>query len=278
MKIRRVPLTDDIIISLSGLIDDSQVKLKREPSHYDLSFFIDKVALSDADPKNNGKSVGKAKRIKAVLYWALENNIESGEELIHTIISNVRAVGGFRENTKNFTGSEAIESLRIALKYEGLILTLDGEVHPITLENLSARETTQALKSYIRRAQRGGEDAALVAGTGKDLMEATAAHILQEKTGSYPAQKNFPTLLGQAFTVLHLATPFEKPQKSEPAMMKFERSLYELACSVNMIRNKEGTGHGRPFKSNLTKIDSVAAVESIGLIAEYMLNKYEKSL
>lgn len=41
---------------------------------------------------------------------------------------------------------------------------------PLALQNLSGVELTKALKSYIHRAQRGIRDAALVTGTGKDLL------------------------------------------------------------------------------------------------------------
>lgn len=278
MKILKAPLTDEIIISLANLIDDSQLEPKREPTHSDLAFLVEQVGLSEVDPQRLGKSVGKAKRMREVLYWALENKIEAGEKLVFKIISNVKAVGGFREISKNFTGIEAIQNLREALKSEGFVLSANGELSPATLKNLSNREMKEALKAYVRRANRGVEDAALVAGTGKDLMEAVAAHILLEKTGSYPTQSNFPTLLGQAFMELGLETTYGVPEKNEPAHRRFERALYELACSVNKIRNKEGTGHGRPFVSNLSKDESMAAVESIGLIAEYMLNKLENNM
>lgn len=48
--------------------------------------------------------------------------------------------------------------------------TSDGELMPLALQNLSGVELTKALKSYIHRAQRGIRDAALVTGTGKDLL------------------------------------------------------------------------------------------------------------
>jgi len=35
----------------------------------------------------------------------------------------------------------------------------------------------------VRRAKRGAADAALVTGTGKDLLEAVAAHVLQQRYG-----------------------------------------------------------------------------------------------
>ena len=271
------PLNDEIISSISKLIDDSQSEVKREPTHSDLDFHFQQIGLNHADPSKLGRTVGKAKRLRGVLYWALENNVPLGEKLVFRIISVVRAVGGFRKGSKNFTGEDNIKSLKTVFKSEGYILTKDGELMTVILDNLSEREMKQALKAYVRRAKRGVEDAALLTGTGKDLMEAVAAYVLLERTGSYPRQANFPTLLGQAFTRLNLATPYDPQESNEPAQRRFERALYELACSVNNLRNKEGTGHGRPFITNITAEESIAAVESIGLVSEYLLNKIESN-
>lgn len=104
-------------------------------------------------------------------------------------------------------------------------------------------------------------------------MEAVAAYIIQEKWGSYSTQDNFPTLLGQAFTVLGLATTFSKKEPREPAQKRIEIALYELACSINALRNKEGTGHGRPFLPKVSEEEAKLAIESIGIISEFLLAK-----
>jgi len=56
------------------------------------------------------------------------------------------------------------------------------------------------------------------------------------------------------------------------AQQQFECALYELACAVNRLRNREGTGHGRPFLPNVTEPEARAAIESMGLIAEKLLS------
>lgn len=272
-----VPLTEEICIALSQLIDDSQSENRRDPSHSDLGFIIENSGLSNIDPRNNGRSVGKSKRLREVLFWSFENDMKKGEKLAKSVISIVKASGGFRPESINYTGKEEIKNLAQALKSTGYVLATNGEIQPIILENLSDKAMSQALHSYIRRAKQGIEDAALVTGTGKDLMEAVSAHIILQKMGNYPTQANFPTLLGQAFTMVGATTSYSNKNNGEveTPIQKFEKALYELACSVNKLRNKEGTGHGRPFLSTLTKQESIAAIESIGIVAEYLLNKLE---
>ena len=131
---------------------------------------------------------------------------------------------------------------------------------------------TDALRSYVRRAKRGVEDAALGVGTGKDLLEATAAHVVREKFGGYSSNANFPTLLGQAFVAVGLATPHDPKEPGEPPRRDVERALYGLGCAVNRLRNKEGTGHGRPWLPGVSQGEARNAVEAMGIIAERLLD------
>ncbi|WP_242428392.1 abortive infection family protein [Janthinobacterium lividum] len=134
-----------------------------------------------------------------------------------------------------------------------------------------------ALKAYAARAQRGAEDAALVAGTGKDLMEATAAHVLQTINGNYPATgANFQMLLGMAFMALGMAVPELPAQLGEESVRGLERAMFQSACAVNRLRNKQGTGHGRPDPASLSKHEAKASIEVVGTVSAYMLAMLEK--
>jgi hypothetical protein len=273
----RIPVNDTIIYSLARLVDDAQ-KERRDPSHSDIEFQIRKADLTAADPNNEGSPVGKAKRVRIVLNWAIENDTQKAEKLVAGLISAVKGCGGFRASSPNFVGADAIADLASALKPEGFVLGEDGSISPVALEKLSGRNLTQALRGYVNRAKKGIEDAALVVGTSKDLMEAVAAHVIQELWGSYPATLNFPGLLGQAFVALDMATP-ESPQvQGDHQRCRLERSLYETACSINNLRNKQGTGHGRPWVPDLNPAEAKAAVELMGTIAELLLDNLESKM
>jgi hypothetical protein len=263
------PLSDAIVIAVSRLVDDA--KSTREPSHSDLEFQIQRVGLDLVDPKANGQVLGKAKRIRATLSWALENDENAGGILVANLISHIKGCGGFRRTSPNYVGADAISDAAAAFNAEGYELTEDGELKPQVLANLSGVELTNALDAYVRRAKRGASDAALVTGTGKDLLEATAAHILSERWGAAFSNANFPMLLGQTFAALGLATPAEKMQAGEPPQKRLERAMYDIACAVNHLRNKEGTGHGRPWVPSVTDAEAKMAVEIMGVIAERML-------
>lgn len=63
----KIPIDEVIIESLSRLVDDSQ-KERRDPSHSDIGFQIEKAGLENFDPhKRINPHVGKTKRIRALL-------------------------------------------------------------------------------------------------------------------------------------------------------------------------------------------------------------------
>lgn len=269
------PLSDAVAIAVARLVDDARAEKSREPTHSDIDFQISRVALTSADPKTQGQTVGKAKRIRAVLLWALENAPDKGESLVAGIVSLIRAKGGFRHASPNFVGAEGVRDAKEVFRVEGYELSDDGELQPIAIDTLSGPGLTGALEAYVRRARRGSQDAALLVGSGKDLMEATAAHIIQERFGHYSREANLPTLLGQAFTALGLSTPQATRQVGEPAQRRLERALYEAGCAVNALRNKEGTGHGRPWLPTVSDAEAHASIQLIGIVSSFLLTAHK---
>jgi hypothetical protein len=268
-----LPLNDGIIFALAEMVDDSQANSRRDPSHSDLDFLVTKHKLTQGDPKNQGAPVGKSKRIRALLSWSLEYDADGGQRFASQLVELVRSRGGFRSESPNFVGTEAIQNLKSEFNKQGFDLTNDGDLRPKVLDNLTGRELSQALENYVRRAQKGCEDAALLTGTGKDLMEAVAAHVLFEKSNVTSPPHNFPTLLGQAFITLGLKTSLDKPVQGEPPLNRMERGLFEAALAVNTLRNKQGTGHGHPWLPTVTHSQARLAIQVMGTVADMMLTR-----
>ncbi len=270
----RAPVNDAIIVAVSHLVDDAQTPT-REPSHSDLEFQIVRAALTAGDPKSQGQVVGKAKRVRAALSWALENSPDNAEVFVAALISMLRGKGGFRKASPNYVGDDAIADAIEAFRTEGFVLSADGDLHPTSIDTLSGVHLTDALEAYVRRARRGSEDAALLVGAGKDLLEAAAAHVISERFGSYPQQANFPTLLGQAFVSVGMTTPQTASVPGEPPQFRLQRALYEAGCAVNAHRNKQGTGHGPPWLPTVSVGEARAATQLTGIIAGFLLASHK---
>jgi len=265
------PLDDTIIIAMARLVDDAQSD-RRDPSHSDLEHQIKKAGLAAGDPNaSGGPPVGKAKRVRNTLGWALANDECAGQLFVDNLLALLRGCGGFRPTSPNYVGDSAIADAQAAFRPAGFQLSTDGHLLPLALESLSGIALTEALEAYVRRARRGADDAALLTGTGKDLLEATAAHVLNERYGDYSASSNFPTLLGQAFLALDMTTSQSPAVAGEPPQRAVERAMFDLACAINRLRNKEGTGHGRPWLPSVTDDQARAASYFMGAIAGALL-------
>ena len=107
-KSKGAPLSDAIIVSLARLVDDAQSET-REPSHSDIEFQISRAGLTAGDPKAQGQPVGKAKRVRGTLNWALENAPSAGEVLVMNLVSLIKGCGGFRETSPNYVGLDVLK-------------------------------------------------------------------------------------------------------------------------------------------------------------------------
>src|SRR5258708_34835359 len=124
-----VPLTDAIIVAISQLVDDAQTE-RRDPSHADIKFAFERYSLSHGDPAFHGQSVGKAKRVKSTLSWAIEHAPEPGAQFVVAFISTVRGYGAFRETSPNYVGEHTYENTAMAFGVEGVDLSSRGEPLP----------------------------------------------------------------------------------------------------------------------------------------------------
>jgi Abortive infection C-terminus len=268
-------LTDEIISAVARFFDQG-----RGPSHDELSRMFRRSKLDTADPavRFPGEMIGKMKRVREVLSTALDTNPDEGQKLVKSLIGSIKASGGFRPTADAYAGVDVIEAAREAFRAEGFELDPEGNLHQALLSDLHGVAATDALRAYVRRAHAGSTDAALVVGTGKDLLEATARHVLVQSTGTYPSNVNFPATLYHAFDRLGLATssPDLLAKLDSDAQRAVEQSLWLLGCAVNRLRNQEGTGHGRPFAPTLSDREARLAIQAMGVIAQLLLDVLEE--
>jgi hypothetical protein len=270
--VAKFPLTDKIALEIANVAT-------RHVTHYDIGTFARECQLADADPCAAEQTVNKNRRIRAILTWAMKNSYENGCAFAEKLLLFTASRGGLRPESPNYVYvEEEVANLRRAFASEGFQLSPDGEILPTLLDVLSDADLTEPLQAYIRRAQKGSEDAALVVGTGKDLLEAIAAYVLHQLRGATDFPHSFPTLLKQAFEALGLKTPADKAVDGEPPQHRLQRALFDAACAVNTLRNKEGTGHGRPWLPNVTEEEARLAIQVMGIVGDMLLTALERRI
>jgi hypothetical protein len=271
MKLR---VNDALATAISQMIDqDSPL------SHDDLDTAFTRFKLRAGDPGRvdaNGKYIGKHRRVKGVLTYAVDNEAEAGGRLIEYVVARLQGAGSFRDGSSNRLPADAVANAQAVFRGEGLTLTDDGSLVPTTLDGLTGTALTEALLAYVRRARAGVEDAALLTGTAKDLVEATARHVLEERAAGYSPHMPFPGTVFQAFNTLGFSgvtgNEFDlRKQLSSDPIERFHQCVYLLAVVVNDLRNAQGTGHGRPFPATVSARDARAATQAMGLVAGLLL-------
>lgn len=266
-------LTDEIVSAVARFFEGGH-----GPSHDELSRLFRRTGLQAADPTTPGEQIGKMKRVREVLGYALDTNPDAGNKLVVSLVGAIKARGGFRSTSDEYAGEDVVTAAREAFAAAGYELDPEGNLHQRLLSDLRGVQATEALRAYVRRAHAGSSDAALVGGTAKDLAEATARHVLVERTGVYPSGENFPGTLYQAFDRLGLAVPDPKSLNDldRDARRAMAQSLWLLGCAANRLRNQEGTGHGRPSPTTLTDEEARLSIQAMGLIAQLLLDAMEQ--
>jgi len=243
-------------------------------SHDQLDRLFASSPLRTADPASQG-TVGKVKRARAVLGAAVTSNPAAGSKLAAELLAMLGTAGWLDPDSDRTAGPERIRQLQTAYGAEGWQVTEDGAIVPRVVDGLAGAELDAAL-GQILRARHGALDAALVTGSGKDLLEAVARQVLVKHTGAYPQHGNFPATLYQAFDRLSLPTPPQQEMATfrsaldTDARRRFVQVLFLLGCTINELRNQQGAGHGRPFPATVTDAEAKAAIQGMALIAELL--------
>jgi hypothetical protein len=183
-----------------------------------------------------------------VFVYAADHQKSAGLLLATEIVALIRAEGGFSSALPEYAGAQKIARLAATFKGFGFTLGESGELRPTVIDNLNGTQLTEALRAYVQRINLNPDDAPLQVGTGKELDEAAARHVLEERTGSYPvggSAGSFPVMLASTFAALGLAVPGQVQLDPDPHRA-VQQCLLLLGTSVNRLRNEAGTGHGRP--------------------------------
>ncbi|MFL6094054.1 MAG: abortive infection family protein [Blastococcus sp.] len=214
--------------------------------------------------------------MREVFNYATDHDPSAGLRLARRLIPSLRATNAFVPETPGYAGEQRIATLRAAFRRIGWDLDETGGLRPLVVDNLTGTELTEALRSYVQRANLNPDDASLQVGNGKDLDEAAARHVINELAGSYSTSANFPYTLTQAFTLLQLAPAAASTAATlDPDPHKaVQQCLFQLACAVNRLRNEVGTGHGRPAPaaSALTPSETHVVTRATALVAGLLLD------
>lgn len=262
----------------------------RGPSHDQIDQLVARNSLEAGDPVKSsslpsGKPLGKTKRVRQLLTYATDHAPQAGLDFACQMVALLRADGMFIAASEKFAGDNLVARLAAAFSRLGFTLDEQGALLPTVIDNLSGHELSDALHAYVTRMNLNPDDAALQIGTAKDLAEATARHVILERTGNYATRGQnsaFPVTMAQAFSALDLTIAPDLTNSLDPdPRRRVHQALFLLATAVNQLRNDAGTGHGRPTaprkSSPLSAADSRLVTRAIAVLSGYLLDVNESS-
>lgn len=248
------------------------------PRNDELDRVISRLHLTRFDPAEYEDKTSKRRRVRTVLAATIESDPATGRELVSQLIMLIRAKDGFQPGSEHYPGDDAVTRLKSAFARAGFELTDDGELRAAVLDGLEGRELSAALRAYVERARAGSSDAALLVGTSKDLVEATAKHILTEGGHDAGPHRSFPKVLEEAFRSLGLAPANWQDSNARRALLnastpwdRVVQALHVLGMEINSLRNAQGTGHGRATLPELTELQSRVTAEAAAVVASLLL-------
>jgi hypothetical protein len=258
-------------VDLANVVDQL-VSADRRPSHDELSGVFRRAGVAHPDP---GAGIGKVKRVRAVASYCLSSDDGAGARLVVELVGAVRAEAGFVSGSDQYVGDTVVANVRRALATVGYVLDAEGGLAPRLLDNAPEADRYVVLRQYADRLRRGAFDSPLVTGTGKDLLEATARHVLVQGGGQYDPRMGFPGTLLSAYTVLGLSAPpgalIQGQVLDADPVGQLQQAVFLLGLAVNRLRNADGTGHGRPYLPSVTERQAELASQAIALATELLL-------
>jgi hypothetical protein len=75
---------------------------------------------------------------------------------------------------------------------------------------------------------------------------------------------------------LELKTPQDPAVSGEPPQHRLQRALYDAACAVNTLRNKQGTGHGHPWLPTVGAGEARHATQVMGIVSDLLLRELKR--
>jgi Abortive infection C-terminus len=266
----QTPLNQDVAVALSRFYTGGW-----GPTHAELHEVFARTGLAHLDPRRGDPQTTKEVRVRAVLTEAVAAGPETAGRLVESLLARMRVRGCFDPQSEHYPngGGGVVVAAQRAFRRLGWELDAEGHLAPAVLTGLDRHLDRRAIEAAIERIRRAPDDAALLIGTAKELLEATCRYVLEEI--GQPARQNadFPELLHLARDRLDLL-PRSVPPANPTARTVREvyDGLWKVAKAVNELRNTEGTGHGRTAPPTVSSETARVVVQAAGLLSALLLD------
>lgn len=262
------PVNGEVVAALCAF-----VKGGAGPSHSSLTSAFLAAGLANLTPYVPGslQNLNKVERITEA-GRAVWRHPTGGRRLVEELLSVYRVSGIFAEPNLDMDKSV----LRSALQQQGWALDEEGRLEPLGEIHLEVGDR-QALNDQLNRLRRNTEDAALLLGTAKELLESVGKFVLEEGNRLPDRKMDFPEVMTLAMEQLGLM-PVQVDASTEGGkqIRKVYQAIRTVVEAINELRNEHGTGHGRTLPSGVSVEAARFMIRQATIVAEMLLAAHDR--
>ena len=249
----RHPVSDEVAATLGAFVTGGD-----GPRHSVLTRVFARSGYADAAPYDSRSTVqqmNKEDRVRSAVSVAVREPAR-GRELVEGLLAEYRAFGFFTaegDPKAEHARKLSVSATRSAFARIGWELTESGEIRPAGVGAVIAVEGRPAIEDQLERLRRSAEDPALMLGTAKEMLESTAKYVLEAFSVPYSAAMDFDMLWFHTRDRLGLhPKDVDVGAPGGEEVREILQASWSIARMTNVLRNREGTGHGRTLPTGVS--------------------------
>jgi hypothetical protein len=245
------------------------------PTHTRLTSVFSTAGYGDADPYDPlTQQPNKERRVQSVV-GAATRRPGRARELVDGLLSALRVHGSFDSDRDGYDRQVVVTAQR-ALRRKGWALSDEGVLSVLGQIDLETGGRP-ALDEQLDRLRRSTEDPGQLLGSAKDLLEAVAKFVLEELGA--PQDGEFSTLWYLARDRLGIhPKQLAADGPGAESVRKILGASWTIAEQVNVLRNLQGTGHGRTLPTGVTPEMALLVVREACSVTAFALASLDRLL
>ncbi len=275
----RHPVSDEIAATLGAFVTGGD-----GPRHSVLTRVFARSGYGSAAPYDSRSAVqqmNKEDRVRSAVSAAVREPARA-RDLVDGLLAEYRAFGFF--TTKDDAPAEHARKLTVSAARSAFArvdweLTESGELRPAGVDSVVAVEGRPAIEDQLERLRRATEDPALMLGTAKEMLESTAKYVLEAFSVPYTPATDFDELWFHARDRLGLhPKDVDVGVPGGEQVREILQASWSIARMSNVMRNLEGTGHGRTLPTGVSAQVAHLIVREACSVAQLVLATLDRFL
>lgn len=144
---------------------------------------------------------------------------------------------------------------------------------------INYRAPRSSSKSQLNRLRRNTEDAGLLLGTAKELLESVGKFVLEEGNRLPDRRIDFPEVMVLSMEQLGvMPKQVDASTEGGKQIRKVYQAVRTVIDAINELRNDHGTGHGRTLPTGVSVDAARFMIRQATMVAEMLLAAHDRQM